>query len=111
MSGVGEQNEEFERFHALKECLTRLKDYLIYFGASNHMVSSRESFTTLNLSGGPSIHMGDDSQILVVRRGSIKIHHGEFKNVLYVLSLVANLLSVYQMTHIGSPKRFTFDHD
>ena len=53
--------------------------------------------------------MGDDSQILATGRGSVKIHHGEFKNVLYVPSLAANLLSVYQMTHTGSPKRVTFD--
>ena len=59
------------------------------------MVYSRESFTTLNLTGGPSIHMVYDSQILAVGRGSVKIQHGEFKNVLYVLSLAANLLFVY----------------
>ena len=35
--------------------------------------------------------------------------HGEFKNVLYVPSLVANLLFFYHMTHTGSPKRVTFD--
>ena len=40
---------------------------------------------------------------------SVKIQHGEFKNVLYVPSLAANLLYVYQMTHTGSPKRVTFD--
>ena len=37
--------------------------------------------------------------------------HGEFKNVLYVSSLAANLLFVYHMTHTGSPKRVTFDLD
>ena len=35
--------------------------------------------------------------------------HGEFKNVLYVPYLDSNLLSIYQMTHTGSPKRVTFD--
>ena len=50
------------------------------------MVSSKDSFSTLNLTGGPTIHMGDDSQILVAGRGSIKIQQGEFKNVLYVPS-------------------------
>ena len=73
------------------------------------MVSSKESFTTIDLSGGPNIHMGDDSQIPAVGRGSVKIQHGEFKNVLYVPSLATNLLSVYHMTHTGSPKRDTFD--
>ena len=48
------------------------------------MVASMESFTTLNLSGGPSTHMGDYFQIPAVGRVSIKIHHDEFKNVLYV---------------------------
>ena len=75
------------------------------------MVASKEFFTTLTLSGGPSIHMGDDNQILVAMRGSIKIQHDEFKNVLYVPSLATNLLYVYQMNHTGSPKRVTFDFD
>ena len=94
-SDVGPHLEDHERFHALKACLTQLKDYLIDYGASNHMVASKECFSTLTLSRGPIIYMGDDSQILVVGRGSVKIHHGEFKNVLYVLSLIANLFYVY----------------
>ena len=72
------------------------------------MVSSRESFTTLTLSGGPSIHMGDDSQIPAIGRGSVKIQHGEFKNVLYVPCLATNFVFVYQMTHNGSPKQVVF---
>ena len=62
-----------DRFHALKASLTQLKDYLIDFGASNHMVASRESFITFTLSGGPSSHMGDDSKILAIEKGSDKI--------------------------------------
>ena len=42
------------------------------------MVASRESFITFPLLGGPSSHMGYDSKILVVERGSDKIHHDEF---------------------------------
>ena len=53
--------------------------------------------------------MGDDSQIPVVVRDSIKIQHGQFKNVLYVPSLAENLLFVYQMNHTTSPKRATFE--
>ena len=75
------------------------------------MVASKESFSSLDIFGGLSIHMGDDSQILVVGKGSIKFEHGVFKNVLYVPSLAENSLYVYQMTHIGSPKRVTFDPD
>ena len=75
------------------------------------MVASKESFSSLTLSKGPNIHMGDDSQIPAIERGSFEIQHDEFKNVLCVPSLATNLLSVYQMTHTSSPKRVTFDSD
>ena len=52
--------------------------------------------------------MGNNSQIRAKGNGSIKFKHGKFKNVLYVPSLVANLLSVYHMTHTDSPKRVIF---
>ena len=100
-SKAGNQTEEHERCHALKAGFTQLKDYQIDSGASNHMVSSKETFITLDLSGGHTIHMGDNSQIPTIGRGSIKIQHGEFKNVLYVPSLAANFLYVYQKTHTG----------
>ena len=74
MSDVGEKTEEYERHLALKEGLTPSKAYLIDSGASNHM----ESFTTLTLSGGPSTHMGDVSQIPDFERVSIKIKHDNF---------------------------------
>ena len=81
---------------------------MIDSGASKHMVASKEYLTTLNLSGGPNIHMRDNSKIPAVGRGSIKIQHGDFKNVLYVPSLATNLLYFYQMTHTGSPKKVVF---
>ena len=89
----------------MKETLSPSSAYIIDYGAS------KESFSTLSLSKGPNIHMGDDSQIPAKGRGSVRVKHGEFKNVLYVPSLAANLLYVYQMTHTGSPKRVTFDLD
>ena len=55
--------------------------------------------------------MGYESQIPIVGRGYVKIQHGEFKNVLYVPSLATNMLSIYHMTHTGSPNRVTFDSD
>ena len=66
----------------MEEGLTQSKAYLIDSGAFNHIVSSKKSFTTLDIFGGSSIHMGDDSKILVVWKGSINIEHGEFQNVL-----------------------------
>ena len=59
------------------------------------MVASRESFSSLQSSDGPSIHMGDENQIRAKGKGYIKFEHGNFKDVLYVPSLAANLLYVY----------------
>ena len=52
--------------------------------------------------------MGNSRKIQAKRKGSIKIEHGKFKYVLYVPSLAANMLYVYHMTHIISPKRVIF---
>ena len=43
--------------------------------------------------------------------GRIDLDHGKFNNVLYVLGLSSNILSVYQMTHTGSPKKVIFSPD
>ena len=87
--------KDAERCHDLKATLSPSLTYIIVYGASNHMVSSKESFSTLSLSKEPNIHMGDDSQIPVEGRGSVRAKHGEFKNVLYVPFVAANLLYVY----------------
>ena len=55
--------------------------------------------------------MGNNSQIWAKGKGSIKLEHGKFKDVRYVPSLAANLLYVYPMTHIGSPKQVIFGLD
>ena len=78
MSDAREKAEEYERFLALKVGLTPSKDYMIYSGASNHMVASRESFITFPLSGGPSSNMGDEYEIPTIERGSDKIQHDDF---------------------------------
>ena len=52
--------------------------------------------------------MGDDSTIISEGQGTVDLENGFFSNVLYVPSLAGNLLSVYQMTHIGMPKRVSF---
>ena len=55
--------------------------------------------------------MGNISKVQAEGKGSIKLEHGNFKDVLFVPSLATNLLSIYQMTHTSSPKRFIFGHD
>ena len=59
--GEEPQIEDTERCHALKETISPSTTYIVDSGASNHMVSSKESFSTLSLTKGPNIHMGDDS--------------------------------------------------
>ena len=82
----GDKNEYQERCHALKDGFSKSHSFLIDLGASNHMVASKESFSSLQLTDGTSIHMGYDTQIQAEGKGSIKLEHGVFKNVLYVPS-------------------------
>ena len=63
------------------------------------MVSTREAFSSLDYSNNPNISLGYKSNTKIKGKGRIDIDHGSFNNVLYVLGIVANLLSVYQMTH------------
>ena len=75
-SDAGNKIEDHERCHALKTRFSQSQAFLIDYGASNHMVASNESFSSLDLYGGPSLRMGDDSQILVIGKGSIQFEHG-----------------------------------
>ena len=74
----------------MKVGLSPSNAYLIYSRESNHMLASRESFTTLTLSRGLSTDMGFEFQIPTVGRGYIKIQHNDFNNVLNVPSSVEN---------------------
>ena len=69
------------------------------------MVLTKEAFSSLDMSKGPPIVWGDDSLTDKLGNGRIDLDHGKFNNVLYVLGLASNILSVYQMNHIGSPKK------
>ena len=75
------------------------------------MAASIESFSSFQSFDGPSIQMGNNSKVQTKGKGSIQLEHGRFKDVLFVPSLDSNLLSVYQMTHTGSPKRVIFGSD
>ena len=75
------------------------------------MFESRESFSSFQSFDGPSIQMGNNSKIQTKGKGSIQLDHGSFKDVLFVPFLTSNLLSVYQMTHTGSPKQVIFGPD
>ena len=60
---------------------------------------------------GPPIVLGDDSLTNSLGKGRIDLDHSKFNNVLYVPGLAYNLLSMYQMTHTGSPNKVIFSPD
>ena len=72
------------------------------------MMVGRDFISYLETGKSIPIHMGDDSTIISEGQGTVDLENGFFSNVLYVPSLAANLLSVYQMTHTGMPKRVSF---
>ena len=109
--GNSSSSEGKEKCHALVACTSNSSSFIIYSGALRHMVYWREFFSSMSSNVGPTIRMGDDSKLHTRGIGRIDLDHGFFSDVLYVLDLAANLLSVYQMTHIGEPKRVIFTHD
>ena len=90
------------------EITSKSKALLIDSGASNHMMAETDSFSYLETNKSILINMGDDSNIISEGQGTIDLKNGYFSNVLYVSSLASNILSVYQMTHTGIPKRDSF---
>ena len=85
--------------------------FIIDSGASKHMVSTKDTFSFIDMSKGTPIFLGDDSLTDSLGQGRIDLDQGKFNNVLCVPSLSSNILSVYQMTHIGSPNKVIFSHD
>ena len=85
--------------------------FIIDSGASRHMVSTKEAFSSLDMSKVLPIVLGDDSLTDSLGKGRIDLNHGKLNNVFYVLGLTSNLLLVYQMTHARSPKKVIFSHD
>ena len=81
--------------HALVVGTSSSPSFIIDFGASRHMVSTKEAFTSLDMSKGPPIVLGDNSLTDSMGEGRIDLDHGNFNNVLYVPGLASNLLSVY----------------
>ena len=59
------------------------------------MVSIKDTFSSLDMTKGLPIVLGDDSLTDNLGKGRIDLDHGKFNNVLYVLGLASNLLSVY----------------
>ena len=63
-----DQDSQQERGHALMESILKPKALLIESGASNHMMESRDSFSSLDTEKIILIHMGDDYTIIFERK-------------------------------------------
>ena len=56
----------------------------------------------------PHIFVGNNTKMEVGGKGNLEMEDGEFQNVLYVPNLRSNLLSIYQITHLGDGHRVEF---
>ena len=62
------------------------------FLSVTNMVSTSDTFSSLDDLKGPKIVLGDDSINHSMGKGRIDLDHGSFNDVLYVPCLIANLL-------------------
>ena len=74
-------SEDKERVHALVASTSSSPSFIIDSGASRHMVSTREIFSSLDMSKCPPIVFGDNSLTDSMGKGSIDLNHGNFNNV------------------------------
>ena len=77
----GSNSEDKERLHALVACTSISPSFIINSGASRHMVSTKETFSSLDMLKVPPIVLGDDSLTDSSGKGRIDLDHGNFKNV------------------------------
>lgn len=87
------------------------QQWILELGASYHMGSTKEQFSSLEPFKVPHIYIGDDTQVEVEGKGSVDMDDGTFENVLYVPNLSTNLLSIYQITLYGNGKKVEFTPD
>ena len=78
------------------------------------MVSTREIFSSLDMSKCPPIVLGDNSLTDSMGKGRIDLDHGNFNHVLYVPVIASNILSlspsgyVYYVSFIDEFSRKTW---
>ena len=72
------------------------------------MANDKAIFYALNECNTKKIFVGDDRSLTVVGFGIVRVDNGHFNDVLCVLNLSCNLLSVYQITHSGEGKTVEF---
>ena len=77
----GSYFEDKERVHVPVASTARSLSFIIDFGASRHMFSTSESFSSLDDSKGPNILLGENSETESKGKGIIDFDHGSFNNV------------------------------
>jgi hypothetical protein len=82
--------------------------WLIDSGEFYHMAKDKDIFSTLNECNTKKIFVGDNRSPSVEGSGIVQVENGHFNDVLCVLSLSCNILSVYQITHSGEGKTEEF---
>jgi hypothetical protein len=73
-----------------------------------HMDKDRDIFSTLNECNTKKLFVGDDRSLSVEGSRTIQVENGHFNDVLCVPSISCNLLSVYQITHLGEGNTIDF---
>jgi hypothetical protein len=94
--------------HALIAINSSLDAWIIDSGVSHHMAAKKEVYSSLDSCKGPPILMGDNFPVEVTNKERIELTNEIFENVLHVLKLSVNLLSMYQMKNYGTGNRFIF---
>ena len=83
-------------------------EWLIDSGASCHMGDDKAMFSTLNDCNTKNIFVGDDRSLSVEGSVTVHLNNGQINDVLCVMNLSCNLLSVYQITHSCEGKSVLF---
>ncbi|KAH9316607.1 hypothetical protein KI387_025234 [Taxus chinensis] len=107
-SKAKESKNEKKKGKALVARSAPSSTWIIDSGASHHMASSEVEFSSIEPCGMSQIMLGDDTHVSVSGSGSVEIEGGTFNQVLSVPNLSTNLLSVYQITHLGEGMRVEF---
>ena len=93
---------------ALVASTNNAKEWVLDSRATHHMGSSREKFPSMKPSNVPYIYVGNDTQVEVEGKCNAELDNGIFKDILHVLNLSTNLLSIYQITHYECGNKVEF---
>src|SRR5882757_9859625 len=72
----GSSSDDIERVHALVAGTSSSPSFIIDSVASRQMVSTKEAFSSLDMSKGPAIVIGDESLTEFLGKGRIDLDHG-----------------------------------